>query len=82
MILIFAPRNGVCQSARLRELRMRSWAAPIANTRSAVTYVLLARNKTRPRGFFLPGHSFVTVRQAEDCSGAVRLFLQNAVPSV
>ena len=34
---------------------MRFCATPITSTRSAVTYVLLARNKTRPRGFFLPG---------------------------
>ena len=52
---LYEARNGVCQSARLRELRMRSCAVPITGTRSAVTYVLLARNKTRPRGFFLPG---------------------------
>jgi hypothetical protein len=44
---------------------MRSCPAPITSTRTAVTYVLLARNKTRPHGFFLPGRSFVTVRQAD-----------------
>jgi hypothetical protein len=40
----------------------------------AVAAVLVARNKTRPRRFFLPGNSFVTVRQFEDCSRAVHGF--------
>jgi hypothetical protein len=54
--LIRGPRNGVCQSARLKGVE--DPVLPDAD------------------------HNFVTVRQAEDCSGAVRLFLQKAVPSV
>jgi hypothetical protein len=57
---------------------MRSCAAPITTTGSAVKYVLLTRNKTRPRGFFLPGHGFVTVRQAEHCSGRLVFFAESS----
>jgi hypothetical protein len=73
-ISLYEARNGVCQSARLKGVEDAVLRGAITSTRSAVTYVLRARNQTQPRGFFLPGRSFVTVRQAEDCSGAVRRF--------
>jgi len=60
---------------------MRSCPAPITGKGSGVTYVLLARNKTRPREFFLPGPDSSLcarprVRDAKynslHCSGAVQ----------